>query len=95
MDNILATAGLSDNTAWGEEGLARRESGLRIETGQTFVLKTDDPENLPSFELLQLSWDLLRIAAICGAAESDDMVVYEEYSELSQWELLEPDSQSD
>ncbi|SPO02565.1 uncharacterized protein DNG_05238 [Cephalotrichum gorgonifer] len=65
--DILAKAGLSDNRAWGS-GFAHRRSGIPLRTGQTFVLGARDPERAPNFELLKLSWDLLRVAAISGAA---------------------------
>lgn len=65
FSDILSEAGLSDNDAWGDK-LAHRKSGLPLQTGQTFVLGAKYPEQAPSFELLQLSWDLLRVAAICG-----------------------------
>jgi hypothetical protein len=28
---------------------------------------------MPNFDLLQLSWDLLRVVSFCGAAEQEDM----------------------
>lgn len=67
FSGILSKAGLSDNGTWGDK-LAHRKSGLPLQTGQTFVLGAKDPERAPSFELLQLSWDLLRVGAISGAA---------------------------
>ena len=45
---------------------------MPIETGQTFVIRAEKPEDLPSFELLELQWNLLRVAAICGAADIRD-----------------------
>lgn len=68
--DILVQAGLTDQK-WGAN-LAHRKSGVPIQTGQTFIIRADDPEDLPSFELLELQWNLLRIAAICGAAEATD-----------------------
>lgn len=65
-DDFLARAGLVDQS-WGEQ-LAHRRSGMTVRTGQTFTITADDPEDIPSFELLQMHWDLLRIAAISGAA---------------------------
>lgn len=52
--------------------LAHRASGVPIRTGQTFVIRADNANDLPSFELLELQWNLLRVAAICGAAEVED-----------------------
>ncbi|UKZ67000.1 uncharacterized protein TrAtP1_008164 [Trichoderma atroviride] len=51
--------------------MAYTKGGLPLRTGQTFTLKADKdrPELVPSFELLKLSWDMLRIIAISGAAE--------------------------
>jgi hypothetical protein len=68
LHDILEMAGLAHNELWGEE-LAYRKSGLPLETGQTFLLGAKNPEQAPDFELLKLSWDLLRVAAISGAAE--------------------------
>lgn len=68
----MSEAGLSDNRAWGGCFVHRR-SGLPLETGQTFVFGTKIPERAPSFELLQLSWHLLRVAAICGAAQAVEL----------------------
>ncbi|KAF4984340.1 hypothetical protein FZEAL_451 [Fusarium zealandicum] len=78
-DSYLRLASLDgpDGMAWGDR-LAHRKSGLPIETGQTFIIKAEHPDDLPSFELLQLQWDLLRVAAMCGAGEaSDDDFFYE------------------
>jgi hypothetical protein len=72
MNDRMLQAGLEDNSAWGDV-LMHRKSGLPIETGQTFILKGNGPLLAPSFELLQLSWDLSRIVAISGAAEPVDL----------------------
>jgi hypothetical protein len=69
-EDVLAQAGLTDRS-WGE-CLAHRKSGVPIRTGQTFVIRAENPEELPSFELLKLQWNLLRVAAICGAADVTD-----------------------
>ncbi|KAK1765250.1 hypothetical protein QBC33DRAFT_571807 [Phialemonium atrogriseum] len=71
FDDVMSRAGLLDNQAWGQ-ALYCRISGLPLETGQTFVIRAENPDHVPSFELLELSWDLLRVAAICGAAEPTD-----------------------
>ncbi|KAL7933229.1 hypothetical protein V8C35DRAFT_305245 [Trichoderma chlorosporum] len=65
---ILArTGGVYPGKLWGSK-LAHRPSGLRLETGQVFTVTSLDPNHLPSRELLELSWDLVRVAAICGAS---------------------------
>jgi hypothetical protein len=70
--DMLEQAGLADQ-GWGAN-LAHTSSGISvpIKTGQTFVIRAEDPEHLPSFELLELQWNLLRVAAICGAAEATE-----------------------
>lgn len=72
--DLLSKAGLGQpngSAAWGTR-LCHRKSGLPIKTGQTFVITAKDPSDLPSFELLELQWDLLRVCAISGAADVDD-----------------------
>lgn len=71
-NDFMQNAGLEDNSAWGEI-LAHKESGLPLTTGQVFTLKADKAELVPSFELLKLSWDMLRIIAISGAAEPKEL----------------------
>jgi len=68
--SILESAGLADKS-WGA-CLARGESRVPIRTGQVFTIRAQDPADLPSWDLLELSWNLLRVAAICGAANADD-----------------------
>ncbi|KAK3945642.1 hypothetical protein QBC46DRAFT_371261 [Diplogelasinospora grovesii] len=68
--DILVQAGLVDQS-WGAN-LEHRRSGVPIQTGQTFIIRAENPEDLPSFELLELQWNLLRVAAICGAADATD-----------------------
>ena len=75
QDTFLAQAEL-DEMAWGS-CFAHRKSGLPIETGQTFVIRAENFEDLPSFELLELQWNLLRVAAICGAADVTDASYYD------------------
>lgn len=65
-----------DDSSWGS-CVAHRRTGGPIETGQTFVIRAEDPEDLPSFELLEMQWDLLRVAAICGAANVTDDSYYD------------------
>lgn len=73
MDAWLSKMRLENNSAWGNEITIHRQSGIPLETGQTFVIKADNPNHLPNFELLKLSWDMLRIIAISGAAEPQDL----------------------
>ncbi|KAL2173476.1 uncharacterized protein P884DRAFT_264956 [Thermothelomyces heterothallicus CBS 202.75] len=73
-DDILLQAGVTDQN-WGKGLIAHRESGVRIQTGQTFLLRRH--EEMPSWELLELHWDLLRVAAICGAADVTDDYYYD------------------
>ncbi|CAK7275151.1 hypothetical protein SEPCBS57363_006534, partial [Sporothrix epigloea] len=58
-----------DTRGWGPAEVAHRRSGLRIRTGQLFTIRADKPEDLPSMELLQIQWNLKRIAAMSGAAD--------------------------
>jgi len=79
-DDILHQAGVMDQN-WGDN-LAHRESGVRIRTGQTFLLRADKSEDKPNWDLLEMQWDLLRVAAICGAADvTDDYYDYEDPDE--------------
>ncbi|KAK0656338.1 hypothetical protein B0T16DRAFT_34368 [Cercophora newfieldiana] len=66
--DVLLQAGVTDQR-WGDT-LAHRESGVRIQTGQTFILQRH--KHMPSWELLEMQWDLLRVAALCGAADVMD-----------------------
>lgn len=66
--DVLHQAGVMDQR-WGD-ALAHRESGVRIQTGQTFLLPRH--EGMPSWELLEMRWDLVRVAALCGAADVTD-----------------------
>jgi hypothetical protein len=84
INNYMQKLGLEDNTAWGDI-YAHRRSGLPIETGQTFILKADKPELVPSFELLELSWNLLRIIAISGAAEPQDLLDHDQDADADMW----------
>ncbi|CAK7275585.1 hypothetical protein SEPCBS119000_006752, partial [Sporothrix epigloea] len=81
LDEISALCGGgTDSESWGRPPVAHRKSGLPLETGQIFTIRAEDPEDLPSFELLELQWDLLRIAAMSGPAEAQD----EEWDEDEQ-----------
>lgn len=67
--SYLTHAGVTTES-WGDGlNLAHRMSGVPIRTGQVFTLRADDPREKPSWELLEMQWNFLRIAAICGAAE--------------------------
>ncbi|KAL7909160.1 hypothetical protein GGI35DRAFT_429655 [Trichoderma velutinum] len=47
---------------------AHRSCGVSLETGHTFAFwNSVDQSYLPNFDLLQLSWDLRRVATVCGA----------------------------
>ncbi|UKZ66149.1 uncharacterized protein TrAtP1_007325 [Trichoderma atroviride] len=72
LDLILAKAGLGSITTWGYM-LAHRASGLRLKTGQVFTLTANDSAHMPNFDLLQLSWDLLRIISICGVVGEENV----------------------
>lgn len=84
--DILLQAGLTDQN-WGE-CLAHRRSGVPIRTGQTFILRADNPEDLPSWDLLDMQWNLLRVAAISGAADVPDEYYDLDDEELSQDEVV-------
>ncbi|KAK3302209.1 uncharacterized protein B0T15DRAFT_514262 [Chaetomium strumarium] len=64
-EDLLAQAGLVDYRSWGVK-LAHRKSGLAIRTGQTFTIRAEDPESLPSFELLEMQWNLHGVALSVG-----------------------------
>jgi len=70
IDQILEQEGLWDRPSWGSRRFFR-PSGLPLMTGQTFTI-TSDNSDLPDFDLLELSWNLLRVGALCGAAEERD-----------------------
>ncbi len=40
--------------------------------GQEVIVQSVDPELRLSWEIVQLQWDLCRMASLCGAAEVDD-----------------------
>ncbi|KAF4461919.1 hypothetical protein FALBO_11283 [Fusarium albosuccineum] len=56
---------------WGK-GFVLHESGHSVKTGQIFTITAKNQDDLPSFDLLQLQWDLHRVAAMCGAANVTD-----------------------
>lgn len=59
-------------------------SGVPLKTGHTFTFwDWVDESYLPSFDLLQLSWDLRRVAAICGAYREPEDELYDDEEEYS------------
>lgn len=56
-----------------------------IPSGYIFTVTTDDPSRkpLPSFELLNLQWQLRRIAAMQGDAEEDDSDIDSDGDDIS------------
>lgn len=92
-DDFLTQAGLTDQN-WGK-GLAHRKSGMPVRTGQIFHIRADDPEHLPSFELLELQWNLLRVAAISGAADVSKDYWWSDDSEDEGHDLWEQNEQED
>lgn len=68
LDSVMHLVGGGDD-GWGPAQVAHHDSGIPIQTGDLFTIRADTPENLPSSELLKLQWDLLRVAAMCGAAD--------------------------
>ncbi|EFX00555.1 hypothetical protein CMQ_7557 [Grosmannia clavigera kw1407] len=81
--------------AWGSP-MAFRESGLPLETGQTFTITADKEEDLPSLELLGLQWNLLRIAAMSGAGEASDEDYADDYDDyLNKFDEFVHESEED
>ncbi|KAH6895572.1 hypothetical protein B0T10DRAFT_220869 [Thelonectria olida] len=63
-DHIIADRGLQD-PRWG----GPTQESIPIENGHIFRIQSEDPNLLPSFELLELNWNMQRVAAICGGME--------------------------
>lgn len=64
-ENVLAQAGLSDYKSWGDgEGEWKGTNGKVFELGPWNGVG-------PSFEVLEMHWNMMRVAAICGALEWD------------------------
>ena len=59
---------LSRPSDLGIVGVRDLRSGHPLMDGAVFDLTSDSPATEVSFELLGLQWDLLRVAAMCGAA---------------------------
>lgn len=54
----------------GSTSLRHLDSGRLILDGKIIDIVSEDPMAIPSFEVFQLQWDLLRIARLSGAAEA-------------------------
>lgn len=52
--------------------LWNHDTGEPIQSGDELRFETEDPEDLPSYELLEMQWFLNRVVAISGAADIDD-----------------------
>ncbi|KAL7933210.1 hypothetical protein V8C35DRAFT_305202 [Trichoderma chlorosporum] len=68
-DELIYRAGLRGcENQFPRRNDAHRPSGLPLETGQTFTFRGHYGRRIctPNFHLLQLSWDLRRVAAIAG-----------------------------
>ncbi|CAK7218907.1 hypothetical protein SCUCBS95973_003642 [Sporothrix curviconia] len=82
-----------DARGWGIPQVAHRQSGARILTGQLFTIRADKPEHLPSMELLQLQWDLMKVASMTGAADMYDDYDYD-YDNWMEGNAFEVDEES-
>ena len=47
-------------------------TGRRVISGDIIEIHSDDPDNLPNWDLFLYQWDLLRMCALSGAAEWED-----------------------
>ncbi len=47
-------------------------TGRRILDGEIIEVKSDDPALLPDVAILQLQWDLLKMAALSGAGDASE-----------------------
>ncbi|PKK40956.1 hypothetical protein CI102_15192, partial [Trichoderma harzianum] len=86
IQNAVDSAGIGENQSWGTI-TAHRQSGLPLQTGQVFNLTAKIPDHIPNMEFLQLSWDLLRVAAICGAAEPSDLSDFDDDDDDNGYEV--------
>lgn len=74
-DKIPIGANLSESVdpqGWGDDCgnlLVHHKSGRRIKTGHTFVIRAENPEHLPSFDLLEVQWNIARVATISGLSK--------------------------
>ncbi len=93
----------SNGSNWGPALLSHHKGGLPIESGHIFTIRARNPADLPNRELLELQWHLLRVAAMCGAADAYDEPGdrrWEAYKEFAadfavNGHLLLPDSSED
>ncbi|SPO05246.1 uncharacterized protein DNG_07933 [Cephalotrichum gorgonifer] len=80
-------------SATGVVGMRDLRTGRPLLDGSIFELTTQDLTTKDSHELLQLQWDLLKTAAMCGAAEAADDPSWDPEAEDPQYvaeqELLE------
>jgi hypothetical protein len=53
-------------------GMRDLRSGHPLVDGSVVDLTSEDPDTEVSYDLLALQWDILRMAALCGAAEAAD-----------------------
>ncbi|EGY18044.1 hypothetical protein VD0002_g4257 [Verticillium dahliae] len=47
-------------------------TGAPVLDGQIFTIKAAMKDDLPDYDILMLQWDIVRMASLCGAAESGD-----------------------
>ncbi|KAF4460484.1 hypothetical protein FALBO_12732 [Fusarium albosuccineum] len=69
--------GTQGRKTWGHRVYSTK-SGQPIETGQIYRLWAENTDELPSRDMLELQWDLLRVAAIAGADGDDDEFAVED-----------------
>lgn len=55
----------------GSANLRHLDSGRLILDGEIIDIVSEDPTAIPSFEVFQLQWDLLRMARLSGAAQAE------------------------
>lgn len=64
-DNPLQHAGINDENAktWGDRFADMKD----FKTGYVFTIRAENPADLPDWDMLEMQWDLHRVAAIAGA----------------------------
>ncbi|KAK1246092.1 hypothetical protein MKX07_005161 [Trichoderma sp. CBMAI-0711] len=67
-------------------GSLKHAFGKTLQTGQVFTIRVEDASRLPCFELLELQWDLLRVAAISGAGNFQAFDPFYDAEELDGFE---------
>jgi hypothetical protein len=62
-----------------------------IQSGDIFILTTDDPDNkpLPNWELLEMQWFLQRVTAMSGAARTPNIDLNDD-DDMSSSPILSP-----